>query len=499
MKCFVTLLLILTSSIYAELHVKRHQFNHKTNAITSDFSGNVWQIVDGDAWIYKNDIWSFIDSNVTKFFPTPDGKMWLTYKNYSKSTSKLIENQSIIYSDSLAFRDICFDTLGNYWAISGDGNSLLKFSNTNWEPVEINLNNAIRFYTSKDNTIYLYESNSKCFRVNNGSNWTSLSDNTNLISSSTNLKFWTDLNGTAWLAATPKDDYTDRIFYYNGEYWTIETSNDDYISVGNDIKSFLRINNDEVWFDGSHGLHRYTPSTKEVHKFSYLDGLPGDAFNGSDPSIVTINGNGTPWASLYSSQDYWRGMAFYEDLKWKHIPLENLKYYNITEVESDANGEIWIRYGTRSSSGGTGNPLNYTYYGISHISDGSFTHYSRYSDSNMTDSIESITPMPNGDIWLTIFFSNDLIQLTRNETSISPFLNSAQRLHPQISLKNNLVKFIENIPYKVSIYTINGRKIRDIFGSNHFCELNKLDIASGVYLIKIKQGLNILTDQFIIK
>lgn len=66
-------------------------------------------------------------------------------------------------------------------------------------------------------------------------------------------------------------------------------------------------------------------------------------------------------------------------------------------------------------------------------------------------------------------------------------------------LSGNRLILPSNTRYKVTIYSVNGRQLREIKGVGITVELNSLDLADGIYQIRAIQGTGVFTEQFLVK
>ncbi len=67
------------------------------------------------------------------------------------------------------------------------------------------------------------------------------------------------------------------------------------------------------------------------------------------------------------------------------------------------------------------------------------------------------------------------------------------------NIQNNQLSLSNDTPYRIKIFSANGRLLRNFSGVNTTVSLNKQGLASGMYQMQIVQGANLFTSQFILK
>lgn len=83
---------------------------------------------------------------------------------------------------------------------------------------------------------------------------------------------------------------------------------------------------------------------------------------------------------------------------------------------------------------------------------------------------------------------------------LSPKEKHRNHLRPRnFTISNNHLILPNNYPYKLSIFSISGRLIKEISGVEQTVSLNDLNLATGVYQVKVTQGIEIFTGQFILR
>lgn len=83
-----------------------------------------------------------------------------------------------------------------------------------------------------------------------------------------------------------------------------------------------------------------------------------------------------------------------------------------------------------------------------------------------------------------------------NNTSITAGNTSSQ---PSISFNGMSLSFQKTLPYSVSIFSVQGRLLRNLSKSERIISLDKLGLASGVYQLRVVQGADVFTEQFMLK
>lgn len=68
-----------------------------------------------------------------------------------------------------------------------------------------------------------------------------------------------------------------------------------------------------------------------------------------------------------------------------------------------------------------------------------------------------------------------------------------------ISLNGLKLSLINSTPYNLSIFSANGRLLKEISGSEKTVYLNKQGLANGVYQMRVTQGTDVFTGQFILR
>lgn len=68
-----------------------------------------------------------------------------------------------------------------------------------------------------------------------------------------------------------------------------------------------------------------------------------------------------------------------------------------------------------------------------------------------------------------------------------------------LSLTNNSITLSENSPYTISIFSVNGRLLRYINSTELTLQLNTLNLANGIYQMRVVQGSDVFTGQFMLK
>ncbi len=69
----------------------------------------------------------------------------------------------------------------------------------------------------------------------------------------------------------------------------------------------------------------------------------------------------------------------------------------------------------------------------------------------------------------------------------------------QISVINSELHFENTNSYAVEIFSVNGQLLKEISGTETAVSLNSLGLANGIYQMRVVQGVNVYTGQFILK
>ncbi len=69
----------------------------------------------------------------------------------------------------------------------------------------------------------------------------------------------------------------------------------------------------------------------------------------------------------------------------------------------------------------------------------------------------------------------------------------------QISVINSELNFNNENPYTVEIFSVNGQLLKEISGVETAVSLNALGLANGIYQMRVVQGVEVYTGQFILK
>lgn len=69
----------------------------------------------------------------------------------------------------------------------------------------------------------------------------------------------------------------------------------------------------------------------------------------------------------------------------------------------------------------------------------------------------------------------------------------------QIAVISNELRFTNLAPYTVNIFSANGQQLKEISGVETSVPLNSLGLANGIYQMRVVQGVDLFTGQFILK
>ncbi len=69
----------------------------------------------------------------------------------------------------------------------------------------------------------------------------------------------------------------------------------------------------------------------------------------------------------------------------------------------------------------------------------------------------------------------------------------------QFRISDNMLRLAETTPYSVNIFSVNGRLLKEISGTENVVSLNNLGLANGIYQMRVVQGADVFTGQFILK
>ncbi len=131
--------------------------------------------------------------------------------------------------------------------------------------------------------------------------------------------------------------------------------------------------------------------------------------------------------------------------------------------------------------------------------------------SNLPLSITLLTPSTSLDVSYNQFFASalspDLVswlnQYDRNwrnhqypSTNLSSLANFNRG---QINLRKNNISFEKSGTYTITILSAKGQLVKKITGSEMSVSLNSLGVANGVYQIRVVQGAEVFTGQFILR
>lgn len=131
--------------------------------------------------------------------------------------------------------------------------------------------------------------------------------------------------------------------------------------------------------------------------------------------------------------------------------------------------------------------------------------FSRYPESKC---IDNGTPDTTGlSLSLPDFYGNPRIANGRIDIGAVEYtgttaimdietINSGSKA---IALHAGNLLFKNSTPYTLAVYSVNGRLLKEISGSETTVLLNSLELANGIYQMRVVQGAHVFTGQFILK
>jgi len=157
------------------------------------------------------------------------------------------------------------------------------------------------------------------------------------------------------------------------------------------------------------------------------------------------------------------------------------------------NNELWSvklpspNFVTTIDSGAFDKSYYYTITFISH-SDPLFSHYVD-SDGEEYEIDDHMYHNHKDRAYYAVF---------RDSNDVSFIDESTVRNH-SFSLLNNSIHFNNTVLHTVSIYSVRGQLLKEISGIEPAVSLNTFGLANGIYQIRVVQGANVFTGQFILK
>lgn len=431
------------------------------------FNGSTWDYFEQTAWL-ATDSEGRIWANKGKVYnSTADQKLY-SYENGEWVVHNVVDEiiKYILFSDNAV------------WAIASGYERVFKYENGEWTTINTGYirpeNDKYTFFKQLSNEHFILYHNDQSasevatigISIFDGVSITYYSTSNGL---SNNMVLRSEMDSHGNIIAQHNQTYPVITSVFNGTTWS------SHELVGNTIFDLDVTSSGDIFATTATGFYTWDNDN--------WTNLYSDNRSQFRNTVSTLDSAYLARASIYNSDDnsYTSNIGLWKNNSWDFYPIdETFPTENIDSIIPNDDGTFWLTHKNDNAV---------TLY------DGSWNHYSFTEHGDFP--LKEIITAGDGNIYIIL----DDASIYKAKTDGVPIQSGTNKVagRQQIQISQNKLHFLNNTPYRIELFSANGRLVRDISGTERNISLNTLGLANGIYQIRAVQGAEVFTGQFILR